>query len=115
MPADDWTWPVSSPTAGSVKKQNRTVQFGYGYKQIAPEGRNRAPVTYGVQIRGIEFTELQAAYNFLDARDGMPFLWTPPVPPITTQQQWTCEEYDWMYEGGLIAGLNAKFEIFNTS
>lgn len=112
MPADDFTWKVSKPTTGAVKFNPAEVEFE-GYRQVAPVGTMEVPTTLNVVLRGIELDELQAAYNFLASKAGQPFLWTYPVAPINTQLNWTCKEFDWLHEGGLIAGLNCVFRRFN--
>lgn len=112
MPADEFIWKVSKPTTGRVALMPAEIEFE-GYRQVAPNGTKEVPTTVNAVLRGIELDELQAAYDFLEAKDGQPFTWTYPVAPINTQLYWTCKEWEWMHEGGLIAGLTAVFRRFN--
>lgn len=112
MPADEFTWKVSRPTTGRVAMNPAEVEFE-GYRQVAPNGTVETPITVNVVLRGIELPELQEAYDFLAGKRGQPFTWTYPVAPINTQLYWTCKEFDWMHEGGLIAGLTCVFRRFN--
>lgn len=62
---------------GSLTTTNndRSIQFGNGYMQLASSGFNTTRREYSVVYAGEDF---MAVYDFCDSHRIKPFAWTPP-------------------------------------
>jgi len=109
--ADDINIPVWNATQGKLQPRVLKAQFGDGYEQRAQDGINTGLKTWNVTWANISHIQLKALYDVLYAKAGwQKFTWTQPPPfAVEGSLTWICEDFDWVYNGGLIMGLRAVF------
>jgi hypothetical protein len=113
MAADEWQYKADKRTTVEVPKTTElSVQFDEGAEQVVPRPFTAIPIVYHCVFILDGDSVIQAAFDFLIGKNGMPFTWTPNKAPFTTQQYWRASNWTLFYEGGLVAGINVDFKIF---
>lgn len=102
---DTFIWKPTSTGGGTANAVVRRVQFGDGYRQVAPDGLN--PRTRSYQLT---FTGSQASINeiigFLDAHVGRSFYWQGPRGLLLFE----CPTHSEPFPNGLVHTVTATFE-----
>jgi len=101
---------------GQMTPRTLVVQFGDGYVQEAGDGINPMLRTWNLVWQNLDGVTgatptLKNINDFLTAHAGyLRFLWVQ-LPPFDIEgaKTFVCKEWNWVYTGGLIIGLNAKF------
>ena len=85
--------PAHYGTSREAAPKLRSVQFGDGYEQIAPDGLNHNLLKLDVSFSTLTAAERAALCAFLDARGGHePFKWTGPAP-YDVEKFYRCREW----------------------
>lgn len=72
---------ASYSTNMSAEPRLRSIKFGDGYEQVAPDGINNNPHKFSVAFSKRTLAEASAILTFLEARKGAePFYWVAPAP-----------------------------------
>lgn len=106
MTAPTFTWSIQTQATGTETARVRTAQFGDGYKQVAQDGLNPVTGSWPITVGGAS-TDVRAARDFLRARAGQSFYWTPPGD---VQGLWRCVQWTIKPDGGIAFTLTATFE-----
>jgi phage-related protein len=100
----------------------KTMQFGNGYRQDAPDGLNPAARTFKVVFTNRKMPVLTALMNFFRGTGASPytrrpdeyFFWTPPAPENALAAKWKCFDPSITWNSGVTGTLSATFnEIFD--
>lgn len=112
----DFTWVPSAGTAPEINFRTKTVKFGDGYEQRAPDGINSVSKRWNIVFENIKATDAKTITDFLETKKGSTsFTWTPPAP-WNTEIRVKCAEPPMFIFAGPVAGrLTAIFEqVFTT-
>jgi phage-related protein len=110
MPADDFLWTPSNQSGLNRNPKVAEIVYDDGYVLSVKAGINNNPFDGEFQFTNIDTTTAKAIDDFLSARGGYTsFLWTPPAP-WDVQKRWRCKSWGWVYQGGVIVGVRAKFD-----
>lgn len=106
MTTPTFTWPILNEATGTETARVRKAQFGDGYSQVVQDGINNVSSSWPITVIGIA-TDVLAARDFLRARAGTSFNWTPPrdVPGLYRCESWTVQP-----RGGEAFTLTATFQ-----
>lgn len=110
-----FTWEIGNQTTGDTVINSLEAKFGEGVSQIAADGISPPARTVNVDISPIEETDSIAIHAFLDAQNGLPFLWTPLKPLPQVQALWRSRRYSFKRFGNTIHGISATFEFFSAA
>ena len=106
MTTTTFTWTIQSETTGTETARVRTAQFGDGYSQVVQDGINNVSSNWPITVGGIS-TDVLAARDFLRARAGSSFYWTPPRD---VQGLYRCASWTVQPRGGEAFTLTATFQ-----
>lgn len=107
----DFNWIPSSGTAPESQFAVKSVKFGDGYEQTAPDGINSVKKRWAVIFENIRATDAKTIQDFLEGKKGSTsFTWTPPAP-WATEIRVKCKEPPVFTFTGPVAGrLQCIFE-----
>jgi len=113
---ETFSYTPSFETQAMMTPRTLVAQFGDGYVQEAGDGINAMLRPWDLVFSnrsaatGVTPT-LKQINDFLTAHAGyVRFLWTQPPPfDIEGAKTFVCKEWSWVYSGGLICGIRAKF------
>lgn len=111
MAADEFLWQPSNTSRAAREPRVNGIQYGDGYAQESPDGLNNNPLNLDLVFRNVNQTDIATPIDeFLSSKKGsISFLWTPPAP-FATQRRFKCKVWDFVWEGGVIMGVTARFE-----
>lgn len=94
MPFPTFTPPIAPSPGTGFKPEVKLfkAEFGDGYTQRAPNGINHIKETMKLTWQGVEYSDMVAIRDFLEARGGYePFYYQPRnrSAPVA----WTCESW----------------------
>ncbi len=102
---DTFTWKPTSTGGGTIKDVVHRVQFGDGYRQVAPDGINPRSRNYQLTFTGSKAT-IDQIVAFLDAHVGRSFLWQSPRGLLLFE----CTAQGEPFPNGLTHSVTATFE-----
>jgi phage-related protein len=106
---DTFTYTPSFTSSGNAQPRIRSAQFDEGFESAEPDGQNVDLRVWTLLFANEGSTDLAVIDQFLINQGGAHrFLWTPP-PPLNTQRKVICEDWNWTYLRGGLAGIQAIF------
>lgn len=102
---ETFAWRVTTESSGEGTMTVSEVAFGDGYEQVMPVGINNHKEVWTIRFAGGR-TDALAARDFLKARGGESFFWTPPGG---VQGYYRARSYNLSNPGGDAWLLNAEF------
>lgn len=108
MSADVFEFECSAGTAGDIKHAVRRAKFGDGYGQAVKDGINARASSWAVAMPNRPEDDAQEITDWLDARAGQSFFWTPPRS--NTQGRFMCSAYTLTPVEFGLQSINATFE-----
>lgn len=104
----DFHWAASYGSSADESVNAEEVKYGDGYRSVVPIGLNTTNAKYSLKISNSPAVITQIR-EFLKARKGRPFTWTPPGE---TEIKVTCMSWKPGYESYGMWTLNFEFERF---
>jgi len=112
----DPTWCPTYATQVVTQPRVRTAQFGDGYSQAEQDGLNSAMRVWTVAwetaptVNAPPYPTVLQVDAFLRTNAGLRFLWTQPTPlDAEGPRVFRCTDWQWKYDGGNTATLQATF------
>jgi phage-related protein len=109
----------SKSTQGKPSVRTLKARFGDGYEQRAADGINNVLRTWNAVWSNYHHVDadpnkpsLKALNDFFTTQGGWKkFLWVQPPPfDIEGAKTFVCDDWDWVYDEGLIVGIRATLE-----
>lgn len=102
---DTFIWKPTSTGGSTIKDVVHRVQFGDGYRQVAPDGINPRSRNYQLTFTGMLAT-IEQIIAFLDTHVGRSFLWQSPRGLLLFE----CTAQGEPFPSGLTYSVTATFE-----